>query len=79
MTHKFNDLTKERRVNDGRGFAGNLRKFRELKGWTQTELAKEAGLTQSWISHFEAGRRKPTLDTLQKLTSALGCTLEELL
>jgi len=45
---------------------------------TQEELAERTGLKQSMISHLENGTRKPSLQTLKRLATVLGCTLDEL-
>ncbi len=42
---------------------------------SQTELAKRAGVTQSVISAYEAGRREPALSTLAALVDATGFEL----
>jgi uncharacterized protein len=42
---------------------------------TQAELAQRAGVTQSVISAYEAGRREPALSTLTRLIDATGATL----
>ena len=39
---------------------------------TQEELAQKTGLTQIWVSHFEAGRRVPDAFGFQKIQSVLG-------
>lgn len=39
---------------------------------TQTELAERAGVAQSVISAYEAGRRQPSLPTLARLIEAAG-------
>lgn len=50
-----------------------LREARELKGWTQVQLAERAGLQQSHISAIELGRNKqPEIETMGKLGHALG-------
>ncbi|TEB04784.1 HTH-type transcriptional regulator Xre [Pelotomaculum schinkii] len=46
---------------------------------SQTELARKAGIPQSAISEIEAGKRIPRTDTLQKLATALGVSVAELL
>jgi DNA-binding XRE family transcriptional regulator len=53
-----------------------LRELREAKGVTQAQLAESAGLSKGGIADLEQGRRKPTLETAQKLARALGvsCT-----
>lgn len=53
-----------------------LRKSAEI---TQTELAKEAGLTQAVISQFEDGKRIPSTRAIGKIAKALNVPLERLL
>lgn len=53
-----------------------IRAYREL---TQHELAAKAGMAPSAISHFESGRREPSLGSLRKLAEALGTGADELL
>ena len=48
---------------------------RKAKGWTQQDLARACGLTQSVIGRIESKRSVPTLVTLQKIVSALGASL----
>lgn len=50
-----------------------LRLWRERARLTQEELADRTGLVASWISHYETGRRYPTVDHLQTIALCLGC------
>ena len=52
-----------------------LIKERIRLGITQAELAKSIGTKQSAIARFEAGNSNPTLDFIQKLSSALNVKL----
>jgi predicted nucleotidyltransferase/DNA-binding XRE family transcriptional regulator len=52
-----------------------LRAARKAAGLTQAELARRAGVTQSVISAYEAGRREPSVATLSRLVDAAGATL----
>lgn len=52
-----------------------LIEIRHSKGLTQTQLAKAADLTQSVIARFESKKAVPQLDTLLRVTEALGCTI----
>lgn len=45
---------------------------RSRAGLSQSELARRAGMTQSVISDYEAGKRQPSLPTLSKLIAATG-------
>lgn len=52
-----------------------LIELRKAKGLTQKELAKASSLTQSVIARLESKKATPQLDTLLKVTNALGCDL----
>lgn len=56
----------------------NLRKIRESRSLSQNELAEMADLSQSAISLFESGKKKPNKRTLKVLESVLGVTRNDL-
>jgi transcriptional regulator with XRE-family HTH domain len=60
-------------------FKERLKSARELRGLSQTQLATNASLPPSSVSHFEAGARKPSFDNLKRLASALDVTTDYLL
>ncbi len=60
-------------------FPYNLKKAREIKGLSQTELAKRSGLQPSAVSHFETGRRTPSFDNLKRLADTLEVTTDFLM
>lgn len=60
-------------------FPDRLRAARVYREWSQTHLAKEAGMPASSIAHFETGSRKPSFDTLRKIANALAVTTDYLL
>ena len=60
-------------------FASRLRKTRETRELSQSELAREAGMQPSAIAHFEAGRRKPSFDNVRALAKALKVSADYLL
>jgi predicted nucleotidyltransferase/DNA-binding XRE family transcriptional regulator len=49
-----------------------LREARQRAGLSQRELAARAAVAQSVISAYESGRRRPALETLQRLIRATG-------
>jgi predicted nucleotidyltransferase/DNA-binding XRE family transcriptional regulator len=55
--------------------ASLLREARTAAGLSQAELAQKAGVTQSVISVYEAGRRQPSVPTLTALIAATGYEL----
>ncbi|WP_250005783.1 helix-turn-helix transcriptional regulator [Actinoplanes sp. M2I2] len=54
----------------------SARELRERRGWSQTELAKASGMTQSAVARFEAGGTVPTLPVLERLATALDVRLK---
>ncbi len=54
---------------------GTVRRLREARGWSQTELARAAAMTQSTVARFEAGGTIPSLPVLERLASALDADL----
>jgi ribosome-binding protein aMBF1 (putative translation factor) len=51
-------------------------KYRLKKGWSQTELAEAIGSRQPVISRLERGESNPSLQTLQKVATALNLRLQ---
>lgn len=52
---------------------------RKLQGYTQTQLAERVGITQAFLAEIENGRKRPSLDVLERLCDALGCSADYLL
>lgn len=49
-----------------------LRELRRARGWSQTELARRAGVRQATVSHLESGAAaKLSLEVLERLADAL--------
>jgi len=55
--------------------ATELRRRRELLGWSQVEAARRSGVSRTVINEIESGRRVPQTRTYEKLRSALGLAL----
>jgi len=53
----------------------SVRGLREQRGWSQTQLAAAAGMTQSAVARFEAGGTIPSLPVLDRLANALDAEL----
>jgi ribosome-binding protein aMBF1 (putative translation factor) len=56
-------------------FQGLVYRLRIEAGLTQAQLATRMGTTQSAIARMEGGGTRPTLETLEKLASAVGADL----
>jgi transcriptional regulator with XRE-family HTH domain len=53
-------------------FRAMVYRLRTEAGLTQAELAGRMGTTQSAVTRMEGGGVRPTLETLEKLASAVG-------
>jgi transcriptional regulator with XRE-family HTH domain len=51
--------------------ANKLRAIRALRGMTQTELAKAAGVSPTAIAEYETGKRDLRANTIRKLCEAM--------
>ena len=59
--------------------AGNLKRLRKERGWSQEALADEAGLDRTYISGIERVVRNPTITVADRVAVALGCRIGDLL
>lgn len=55
-----------------------IRDKRREKGLSQEELAERADIHSTYIGQLERGEKSATVDSLEKITAALGITFEEL-
>lgn len=61
------------------GFPDRLKKAREFRNLSQSQLAKLANLPPASISNFEAGRREPSLNSFRSLVRSLAVNPDYLL
>jgi transcriptional regulator with XRE-family HTH domain len=59
-------------------FAENVGRIRKRRGLTQEELGWAAGLHQTAVARIEKGERKPTLETIFRLSAGLEVPPAEL-
>jgi ribosome-binding protein aMBF1 (putative translation factor) len=64
--------TEWERTTVARAVATRVIEYRAEHGITQTELARRLGMKQPAVARLEAGEHNPSLDTLARLSSALG-------
>ena len=57
----------------------NIRKYRLKIDISQENLAMSAGLYPAYLGRLERGEKCPTIDTLYKISCALGITINELI
>lgn len=56
-----------------------LRKYRAAAGLTQDEVSERAGMSKSFYSMMELGKRWPNIDRLFLIAGALGVSPVELI
>jgi transcriptional regulator with XRE-family HTH domain len=57
-----------------------MRRLREDKGWTQSQAAELAGMTQPMWARMETGERPdPKVSTVERIAQALGVSVNNLL
>ncbi len=59
-----------------REIARQILRLRQIRGWTQTQLAEALNTKQSVIARLESGSHRPSLSTLDKICQVLGARLE---
>lgn len=55
-----------------------IRSYRKQKGYSQEKLSELANCHPTYIGQLERGEKNATLDSIEKITSALEVTLSEL-
>ena len=60
-------------------FQDNVKRLRDEKRYTQTELGELVGVAQQVIADYEGGKYRPSIETGVRLANALGTTVEQLL
>ncbi len=58
--------------------AKQIKYYRTLGGLSQESLAISAGLNPAFLGHIERSLKCPTIDTLNKIASALNISLSQL-
>ena len=59
--------------------AMNLVRLRREKGWSQEDLALEAGLHRTFVAHVERQVRNISIDNIERLANALQVSIHRLL
>ena len=54
-----------------------VRRYRKRAGLSQEALALSANMGASFIGDVERGRKKPSIDSLEKILAVLGVSFEE--
>lgn len=57
----------------------DIKKYRELNGFTQKQLAEKLGISSARLSNWELGTNRPDVDMLAKLCNILNVSANTLL
>lgn len=60
-------------------FATKLKGLREIRGWSQEELAKRLGVSRSKIGNYEQGTREPDFESLEAIADIFNCPVSYLI
>lgn len=56
----------------------NIKKYRQIQGLTQKQLADKVGISGAFMSLIEQGKNNPSDENLKKIAQVLGVSVEEL-
>jgi transcriptional regulator with XRE-family HTH domain len=56
-----------------------IRRLRQDRNWSQTQLAQKIDINKRFISAYETGKSKPSAKTLQKLAEVFSVSVDYLL
>jgi len=60
-------------------FGEKIRRLRDAREWTQIYLSVHTGLSRTFISDLELGRKEPCLKSIEILAQAFEVTVAELM
>ncbi|MBR2181532.1 MAG: helix-turn-helix transcriptional regulator, partial [Oscillospiraceae bacterium] len=60
-------------------FRIQLKKLRENKGISQSQLASDLGISQGTVGNWESGIREPSFETISKLAKYFNVSVDYLL
>ena len=56
----------------------NIREIRLAKAMTLGDLCRKLGVDRAYMSNVESGKKNPTLLTIERISKALGVSIETL-
>jgi transcriptional regulator with XRE-family HTH domain len=57
----------------------NIKRIREKKDMTQGDICRACDLDRAYVSNLEAGKKNPTLSTIERIAKALDVSMDELM
>lgn len=63
---------------NGINFSENLRRYREIKGFTKAELARRIGVSDVTLGQWESGKISPRMGKIEKVAEVLEVSVDDL-
>ena len=76
--HKGRTGQREVEARGAERIAARIRQEREARGWSLGELARRTGMQVPNLSRLESGKHMPSLETLERVSEALGIRVADL-
>lgn len=64
---------------DKKAIGERIKEYRLKRGFTQSDLAKQADITRIALGNYERGERIPTIDIFARIAMALNASIDELM
>lgn len=64
---------------DKKAIGERIKEYRLKRGFTQSDLAKQANITRIALGNYERGERIPTIDIFARIAMALNASIDELM
>ena len=64
---------------DKKAIGERIKDYRLKRGFTQSDLAKQADITRIALGNYERGERIPTIDIFARIAMALNASIDELM
>lgn len=64
---------------DKKAIGERIKEYRLKRGFTQSDLAKQADITRIALGNYERGERIPTIDIFARIAMSLNASIDELM
>ena len=64
---------------DKKAIGERIKEYRLKRGFTQSDLAKQANITRIALGNYERGERIPTIDIFARIAMSLNASIDKLM